>query len=348
METGKKIFWTVASVALAALTVWAVLRQSGELSLAGILADLRGAQPGWLLLAALAAVSYPALEAGGLCCLLRTLDFRPAPQRGLLYGAADIYFSAITPSASGGQPASAYFMIRDGVPAGAATVSLLVNLILFSLARLGLGLLALICRWRELGGLSLLSLVLIAGGFLVLALLIWGFFAALGQGRRLFRWLDRFLRWLGRRRLLQRPERWCAKLDKMRADYETGAATMRGRAPVLGRAFLWNLGQNAAQSAVPLLLHLALSGDPALCGPLFSIQCLNAVGCSCVPIPGAMGAADFLMVDSFSTLLGRTAAFRLEMLSRGLSFYLCVTASGLLTAFGALTRGRVKQTARRR
>ena len=29
-----------------------------------------------------------------------------------VYSAADIYFSAITPSASGGQPASAFFMIK--------------------------------------------------------------------------------------------------------------------------------------------------------------------------------------------------------------------------------------------
>ena len=60
------------------------------------------------------------------------------------------------------------------------------------------------------------------------------------------------------------------------------------------------------------------------------------LGYAPVPIPGAMGVADYLMLDAF-TCLGFILvedAIRLDMLSRGLSFYLCVAASGIFTLLG--------------
>ena len=61
-----------------------------------------------------------------------------------VYSAADIYFSAITPSASGGQPASAFFMIKDGIPATTVMAALLVNLIMYTLAVISIGVFAIL------------------------------------------------------------------------------------------------------------------------------------------------------------------------------------------------------------
>ena len=48
-----------------------------------------------------------------------------------------------------------------------------------------------------------------------------------------------------------------------------------------------------------------------------------------MPIPGGMGVADYLMLDGYQQLFGKDAAFLLEMLSRSLSFYMCVLTGGL-------------------
>ena len=102
------------------------------------------------------------------------------------------------------------------------------------------------------------------------------------------------------------------------------------------RALLWNLLQRALQLAVPMCIYLALGGQLRHAGVLFASQCLVVMGYAPVPIPGAMGVADYLMVDAFSTLgfILVEDAIRLEMLSRGLMFYLCVAASGLFTLLG--------------
>ena len=60
------------------------------------------------------------------------------------------------------------------------------------------------------------------------------------------------------------------------------------------------------------------------------------------PIPGAMGVADYLMLDGFTAITGREAAFELEMLSRAITFYICVAVSGIITLAGYLIKRRKK------
>ena len=58
------------------------------------------------------------------------------------------------------------------------------------------------------------------------------------------------------------------------------------------------------------------------------------IGYNFVPIPGAMGVSDYLMLDGFTRVMERVMAFRIEMLSRGITFYICVALSGIITLIG--------------
>ena len=345
MSLRKKLFWSLFSLALAALSIWAVLSQSRKWSLTGIVESLRHADFFWLAMAILFTVLFVVLEGVAISVLLKGIGYRQPFQRSLLYSTSDIYFSAITPSATGGQPASAYFMVKDGIPAGAATVTLLVNLILYTFSLVILGLGSVIFCPRLFFGLSALSRVLIAVGFVIQLGLIVLFFVLLGKAPTVFGLLRRFVRFLHGKKLIHRLNHRLKKLDAAQQEYETCARIMKGKSGVFLRALLWNLLQRALQLAVPMCIYLALGGQLRHAGVLFASQCLVVMGYAPVPIPGAMGVADYLMVDAFSTLgfILVEDAIRLEMLSRGLMFYLCVAASGLFTLLGySLRRKREK------
>ena len=49
-----------------------------------------------------------------------------------------------------------------------------------------------------------------------------------------------------------------------------------------------------------------------------------------------MGAADYLMLDGFGSLMSKSDAVLLELLSRSLSFYACVLICGTVTLFSFL------------
>ena len=150
--------------------------------------------------------------------------------------------------------------------------------------------------------------------------------------------LRRFLNFLHRKKLIHRLERKLEKLDRAQREYESCARVMKRKRGAFALALLWNILQRASQLAVPACLYLALGGKPSGALALFATQCLVVLGYAPVPIPGAMGVADYLMLDAFACLsfIATEEAFRLEMLSRGLTFYICVAVSGVITLIGYL------------
>ena len=112
---GNKIIWFVAALLLAVLTITAVLK-GGGVSPGELATDIRNLSIPGLLLAVSGMFGFIFFEGMALTVIVRGLGYPAKHRQGFVYSAADIYFSAITPSASGGQPASAFFMIRDGIP----------------------------------------------------------------------------------------------------------------------------------------------------------------------------------------------------------------------------------------
>lgn len=334
MNGKKEVFWSLFSLLLAALSIWTVLSVSGSISPREMAEEIAEARKPWLFAAVFCAGLYVFLEGEALWCILRGIGYRRGVGSCLLYSTADVYFSAITPSATGGQPASALFMVRGGVPAGITTVTLLVNLIMYTLSIMTLGIVSLVADFPIFHAFRPLSKVLIGLGFLILSGLTCLFFLMLSRGETVFGLLEKLLKFLADRRIVGRYEARLEKLRRIHADFDECAKTMRGRSRTLWGAYFLNLAQRVSQIAVPVFAYLALGGEKSQSLRIFTTQCMSTIGYNCVPIPGAMGVADYLMVDGFADLIGRDEAFRLEMLSRGVSFYFCVAACGLITLAG--------------
>ncbi len=343
MERKKEVFWSLFSLLLAALSIWAVIRLSGGMSPAAIAREIDGLNGCWLAAGVVGAALFVVLEAAALLSVLKALGYKRPFSHGLLYSTSDIYFSAVTPSASGGQPASALFMIRDGIPTGAATAALMVNLIMYTLAIMVLGLTAIVTNFRLIYSFRPLSKILIAVGFIVLSGLALLLFVMLRRSAAVFRTVERFLRFLHRKKILRHVDHALAKLEQVHRDYDNCAVMMRGKNAALLKTFLWNLGQRAAQIAVPSCLYMAMGGRLAAAGRIFASQCLITIGYNIAPIPGAMGVADYLMVDGFTDLVGREDAFLLEMISRSITFYICVAICGLVTVAGYILLRRTRK-----
>ena len=110
MKSNKKqIIWSLIFIALIVLTVWVIVKQNESFSIEGFINYVSAAK------------------------------YKEKVKRGIVYSAVDIYFSAITPSATGGQPASAMCMMQDGIPGAVTTIVLLLNLTLYTIAIIVIG-----------------------------------------------------------------------------------------------------------------------------------------------------------------------------------------------------------------
>lgn len=333
-SVAKKIFWMCFTVALSVLTIWALLKQNKSLSLARFVELLSQANIRWIIIAIISAACYVIFEAVALCSILNGISHGRRISSGIIYSTADVYFSAITPSATGGQPASAYFMLKDGIPGGVASATLVLNLVMYNAAIVFLGILAIIISPKSFFAFKVSSKVFIVLGFVGLTLLSLFFISVLRNSQKIFSFLRRILEFFASKKIIHRLNHYLERLNKAENDFENCYRLIDGKNIILFKAFFWNVIQRASQIFVPALIFISLGGPKSLAPELFSKQCLITIGYNYVPIPGALGIADYLMIDGFSSIMSKNAAFELDMISRGITFYICVTLSGLITLFG--------------
>lgn len=328
---GKKNWiFSLVFIAIAALTFWAVTAQIGDFSVSEFMGHIRRSDPGWLMAAVVSMLGFIVFEGVALLVITRSFGYGKSPLRGFVWSAGDIYFSAITPSATGGQPASAFFMIKDGIPGMVTAVSLVVNLVMYTLSILAIALICFAARPRLFLNFNRFSQALIIVGVVMQVVLAVFFVMLLKREKTLHRICDAFLRLLARLHLLRKPEEKREKLRLYMEDYVRYAQMLRGRGRMLLWAFLFNFLQRAAQIAVTMFVFLATGGAPAEAFDVWVLQGFVVLGSNCVPIPGAMGVSDYLMLDCYRGVHTAAGAGNLELLSRSVSFYICILICGVV------------------
>ena len=325
----KNIVWTGVAVLLAVISIGAVLAYSRELTIGDIFHIFATADPRWMTAAVLCAIGYIFFEALALQVLLNHTGQQSKFHNSLTYSAADIYCAAIPPSATGGQPVCAWFMVRDGVPIGVVSAILLAFLIMHTLATVLIGLVSLVWRPGVFFGFSIYSQIFIVLGYVTLTALGVFFLFLTKLDRWIFRTGCRLIDWLTKKKLIKRTDYWKNWYKKIIDDYSSSFRIMYGKGGGVAWAavFLLNVLQRMAQQSVSSLVYMATGGDPADIPTVFVSQVFTAIGSMCVPVPGGSGVADFLLLDGLMEIMDKQSAVQLELLSRGLSFYVCVLTS---------------------
>ena len=333
----KKIFWAIASVFIAGLSIWAVISQSRNFSFATLKSFISGADKGWLIASFVCTFGFIWFEGFALVRIARHFGYKTNALDGTVYGGADVYFSAITPSASGGQPASAYFMMKDGIPGYATTVALLINLVMYTLALLTVGIVSIIFKYPMLKNFSVLSRFFIGIGIVVLIFLALVFYMLLRKGKILYGICDAVIGLMEKIHVIRQGDKLREKLKNTMAEYQECSNSITGQTGFLAEIFFWNLMQRMSQLLVSFMIFMSMGEGVKKAVDVSVIQCFVAMGSNCVPIPGAMGVADYIMIDGFKQLVGDNAA-NMELLCRGVTFYGSVLTSALIILIGYMLR----------
>lgn len=334
MGIKRKWLWTVVTIVLAVLTFWAVMAQNGNISAAEVWASLLQADQRWIFVAFLGAIGFIWFEGYAVILMLDHIGYKRSKRRGFLYGAADVYFSAITPSASGGQPAQAFLMANDGVPMSMVTAVLLMNLIMYTVAVLVCALVFIPMHWQMFLEFSIAGRLLILVGSLTLISLAIFFYLLLRRPKLLFSIVGKVLGLLKKLHLVKRVEDKMEKLKKAEEEYHGAVILMSGSWKMITAVFLCNVGQRLSQLMVTVAVYMGLGGIASKIPALLGVQCLVVLGSNSMPVPGGMGVTDYLMLTGYTSLFGKDMAVHLEMLSRGFSFYVCIFVSALTVFLG--------------
>ena len=332
----KKILYPAVFLLLIALTIGTIVSQNESFSAEGFADFVSAANLKCMAGAALSMLCYIMMEGMALLVLCRALGYERRLHCGMMYSAADIYFSAITPSATGGQPASAILMMRDGIPGAVTTVALLMNLALYTLSILAMSLMGCIARPDIFGRFGPASQVLILVGFATQAGLLAGFLLLIFREKLMWRLVNFFSKILHKMRIFKNEEKFRAKLASLEQDYRQCAGLLHAHRPGLLLAFLLNFLQRLAIVLVPAFVYVGTGGVPGRVWEVIVTQSLVVVGSNAIPVPGAVGVADYLFLDGFEAIVPEPV--NLELLSRGISFYCCIALCALALLLSVLAR----------
>lgn len=337
----KQWLYSLIFVLLIGLTVFTICSQSASFTREGFWEYVRAAHPAGLAAAALCTLLYILLEGLALLTICRALGYRRGVGQGVLYSAADIYFSAITPSATGGQPASAVLMMRSGIPAAPTAVALLINLVLYTLSILLMAAAGLALHPGLLKLFGPASRILIWVGAGTQVALLAGLTLLIFHEPIFLRLADWALKIGHKLHLIRDIESRKQKYAELRDDYQQCSGALRGQWKLILLSFVFNLAQRLAIVLSPVCVYLAEGGNHARTGEAFAAQTMVILGSNAVPLPGSVGVADYLFLDGYRSLA--QSPVLLELLSRAISFYSCVVLCGALLLVYAAKRKLSKE-----
>ena len=219
-------------------------------------------------------------------------------------------------------------MMKNGVPAAVSAIALLLNLLMYTVAIL---LISVVCCMVYPGifmRMGLAPKLFIAFGVIVQIAFIALFLMCIFSDRLILNVCRWGLRLLCKLHIYKDYDKQYEKLIAMIKQYKECGALLRRETGLLIKVFLCNLAQRLSVILVSVCVFLAVGGKAVCAFKAFSVQALAVLGSNAVPIPGAVGVADYILLSGFKQLVHDPVS--VELLSRGMSFYSTILFCGIL------------------
>lgn len=247
------------------------------------------------------------------------------------YGFVGFYFSGITPSASGGQPAQVYFMNRGKIPVSISSLSLMILLFAHQLVIVVFGIIGLFSKMDYAvtfkSGMNLLLLY----GFLSNTFILLGILMLVIAPKTVFKIVNFFGRLLYKVKIIKNKEKIRKKIARSLEEYEDGAIYMRENPRVIVYVVLVSLLQVFALFAIPYVIYKGMGLNGYNLGDLVFAQAVLNIAVSSLPLPGAVGASESIFVNMFKTFFGSKLVIPGMLLTRISNFYLVLALSGVVS-----------------
>lgn len=327
-------------VALIGITMTVLLLNYRELNFTNI-GNFLATGNKWCIGAAFACLILSfALEAFSLWYIARRLGHKSKVRSSIAYATADVYYSAITPSATGGQPASAFYMMRDGMAAGTAALTLAINVASYASAILVLVVFAFVARpgiFVATG--NVFARVLIIIGAIIQILFIGIVVLCIVWSTAVLKVGNGCISLLHKMKIIKKPEKWRGKLIDEVEKYRISRQIIKSKPSVFIVAILLNLAQRISHTLITCFVCYAVSPDPSLYTgaaqpnflDLFAMQIYVLIGHNSIPLPGGVGAFEFMYLNVYGEFFVESFIMSAMMISRFISYYLRMTVAAVYT-----------------
>lgn len=322
----KQSLWGLTAIFV--LTVVTFCFLAGNHSMADLKFSLRQARPVYIVLGIVCMLGSIWLEAYTLKLLFKGFQRKVSWKRAMGYSFVGFYFSAITPSATGGQPMQAYYMSRDKIELSQSSFVLMVTASFYQMMVLIYGVLMFllhitlmkgqlpIIRWLFLLG------ILINGGasFFLLTVVMNEMLAE--------KIVKTVVRIFTRLHIVKRPEALLKKVRLSIQEYKLGGEYLKKHKSVALKVMILTFLRLTCLYLIPYAVCLALGIQGKHLIEFLAVQAVLSLCVTAVPLPGSIGASEGCSVILYRLILDAKDVLPVMVLSRGISFYGFLAVSG--------------------
>ena len=339
MSKKKGILNAVFLITVFAITIYAIFH--GQ-DLGELFGYIRNTDYRYWLVAVVCVVFFICSESVIIYYMMRSIRQKIKLMHCFLYSFVGFFFSCITPSATGGQPAQIYYMKKDKLPIPVTTLVLMIVTITYKAVLVVIGLVI----W------------LFGKGFLkgYLGQYMWVFY--LGVGLNIFcvtfmlilvfapglaKWIMvKGLKLIEHFRFLKPKKTRLENLEASMDQYHETAAFWAGHKMVILKVFLITMVQRIMLFTVTYWVYRSLGFRGYSIVTLTILQSVISVSVDMLPLPGGMGISESLYLVMFAPVFGE-ALLPAMLLSRGISYYAQMLISAAMTCVAHLVIGRKEQ-----
>lgn len=304
-----------------------------------IMNQLRTIHIGWLIVAFSLVILYWILR--GKAIHIFTRKFMPKTKylSSLQLMIRTQFFNAVTPFATGGQPYQVYHLVKDGVGMTTATSIIIQNFIVYQIAMVLLGGIAVIANHTfSIFEKNVLLQRLLGLGFLINTLVIVILFIV-AFSKKMNRKLIRFaITILTKLRLVKNKEKKLADWDEYINKFHTSAVILLQNKKEFFFTIFLNFIALCFLYSIPLVLLYA-TGDYESFGwghAIMTSAYVMLIG-SFVPIPGGSGGLEFGFVSFYGNFITGSKLMAIMLLWRFVTYYF-----GMIVGAISLNMKRVK------
>lgn len=337
MKRNRGILFSGLLILLTAITLCVLMR---GVSIPEIASAVAGAKLRWLAGGFSLMLLYVAMEGVCIKTTMETMEEKPTLISCIKYAFVGFYFSGITPSASGGQPAQVYCMGRDRFSLSKSALCLLLISSIYQLSMLlyGIGIYTVQHSFLNHAVLQVKWLLFLGTGLnllLVSAALFMMFSPARMERFALF-CVRQTSRFSGLRPKKARIEE---KIRSMMEEYSAGAAHIKRNPGLVMRLFIITLVRLTILYMMPYFVALAfgISGNTAF--QMIGLQAMLTLAVSSLPFPGSVGISEGTSLLIFGMMFSSGLLLPAMLLVRGISFYAVLCTSGLVMATTSMLPG---------
>ncbi|MDD3304578.1 MAG: lysylphosphatidylglycerol synthase transmembrane domain-containing protein [Bacilli bacterium] len=242
------------------------------------------------------------------------------------------FFSAITPSATGGQPFQIYYLNKKGVKLGEATNLVVEQTTLYQIALVLMGLIAIILNFffdffpsdNFLKKLVLIGFLVNTAVIVILSYISFGKKSNKSIALKIVRFLHKI-------KIIRNEEKSLEKVEKVVDSFYVSATTLNKNKFALVKGVVFNFIGLAFLYSVPLMVAYSLGNytDLNLLITIVSAAYVMLIG-TFVPIPGGSGGIEYAFAAFFGFYIIGPTLMAMLLLWRFLTYYLPILIGGIV------------------